>query len=71
MFPHVKRPLLLGLTLLVAAFFYWVPPLPQDPAYHQFADHSLKHASAAAAGSLFLFALARRQRSDTSRAANR
>jgi hypothetical protein len=38
MLPHLKRPLLLGLTLLVAAFFYWVPPLPQDPTYHQFAD---------------------------------
>jgi hypothetical protein len=29
---------LLGFTLLVAAFFYGIPPIPQDPAYHHFAD---------------------------------
>ena len=36
--PKATRTFLLGITLLAAAFFYFVPPIPQDPAYHDFAD---------------------------------
>jgi ceramidase len=37
--PGTKRPFLFGIALLVAAFLYCVPPIPQDPEYHNFADH--------------------------------
>ncbi|HSB79244.1 MAG TPA: ceramidase domain-containing protein [Candidatus Methylomirabilis sp.] len=36
--PKARRTILLGIALLVAAFFYVVPPIPQDIAYHDFAD---------------------------------
>lgn len=35
------RHITLGLLMIVpmAALFLWLPPVPQDPAYHAFADH--------------------------------
>jgi len=36
--PKATRTFLLGITLLVAAFFYVVPPISQNTAYHDFAD---------------------------------
>src|SRR5258708_20597329 len=36
--PHPDRRWLTGLALAAAAFFIFVPRIPQDEAYHQFAD---------------------------------
>jgi ceramidase len=36
--PGTKRVLLFGIVLFGAAFLYCVPPIPQDPGYHRFAD---------------------------------
>jgi ceramidase len=36
--PGAKRTFLFGIVLLVAALLYFVPPIPQDPGYHDFAD---------------------------------
>jgi len=36
--PWMERTLLIGSALLAGAVIYALPPIPQDPAYHQFAD---------------------------------
>ena len=36
-----KRLLILGLCVATIAIVLWLPPIPQDPAYHHFADQRM------------------------------